>query len=371
MKLVCDLVRRMWRVGIAVACSLVSAVAAQPSRPQDPKPPYPYQVQEVTFQGANTQILHGVVTRPINSEDSSPRSPAVILLSASGAHDRNNTIAGHRTFLVLADYLTRKGYVVLRFDNRGYGLSPGARDSTSLEYSHDAEAALEFLRSQKYVDPKRIGLVGHSEGGLIAALLTARRQDIALVLVLGMSFEDLAETLVAQAESVRRGAGSDQAAAKRNADYSRRMVTIAKLPSSPERDEKMTAEMEAIREEAGESAAWSKGQLAFLNARWTQFALREDPKTSIAKISVPIVAIWGTKDSQVVPERQLAIVDSLNGSRKCPIRTQLIPNVNHILQPSTSGSVLEYAKNEISVSPDLMGKVAEWLDQLFASRSCS
>ena len=157
--------------------------AKAPGRPQEPKPPYPYDAIDVTYQNPNAKgvTLAGTLTLP----KSAGPSPCAVLITGSGAQDRDESILGHKPFLVLADYLTRHGIAVLRTDDRGMGGSTGASETlTSEDFAGDVAAAVAFLKTRKEIAADKIGLIGHSEGGLIAPLVATRDKSIAFVVML-------------------------------------------------------------------------------------------------------------------------------------------------------------------------------------------
>jgi alpha/beta superfamily hydrolase len=179
--------------------------AQAPRRPQTPRPPFPYQVQEVTFENtADGVSLAGTLTIPEGEE----QFPAAILISGSGPQDRDETILDHKPFAVLADHLTRHGMAVLRYDDRGVGGSTGRFDAaTSEDFARDAEAGFDFLRRHASIDPARVGLIGHSEGGLIAPIVAARRPEVAWIALLAGTGVNGREILLSQGERVLRAEG--------------------------------------------------------------------------------------------------------------------------------------------------------------------
>ena len=182
------------------------------NRPQDPSKPYPYDEEEVTYRNTADNVkLAGTLTLP---RDKSNRYPAVILITGSGSQDRNETIAGHRPFLVLADHLTHNGIAVLRVDDRGTGGSDrGSLNVTSENFMYDVLAGVEYLKTRKEIDPKKIGLVGHSEGGMIAPMAAVKSKDVAFIVLmagLGQKGEDVIYTQTELLQHTRRRCGHDK-----------------------------------------------------------------------------------------------------------------------------------------------------------------
>jgi uncharacterized protein len=198
----------------------------EPNRPQNPKGPLPYEQEAVTFENKTAGIrLAGTMTIPPGHRS----SPAVVLIAGSGRNDRDETVFGHKPFLVLADYLTRRNIVVLRYDKRGVGQSGGSdATATTADFAADAEAAFEFLRSQPTVNPREVGLIGHSEGGEIAPIVAARNRNVAFIVMLAGPGVPGDQLLVAQTLAVLEASGMDPARAKTQADEERQLVALVK-----------------------------------------------------------------------------------------------------------------------------------------------
>lgn len=344
---------------VALAAGLLIAFQAYAQRrPQDPVPPLPYSSTDVQFRGAKTGNLYGTLTKP---NDAGGRLPAVLLLSASGSHDRDQTAFGHRTLLVLADRVTRLGFIVLRIDFRGYGKSPGTPTSTTEAFSFDAEAAFEMLKSRDDVNINAIGLLGHSEGGLIATLLMERRNDIAFSVMLNMALLNIGEVIVAQAYTVPKAMGKPETFAERNALTARRWIEIARKNQDSEiRKQLLTEAIETARVEAGESREWARGQLEFMNSDWMQFALHYEPTRVIGITRVPTLLLFGGSDIQVGPEAQLEKLRETR-STTAAVETRVVPNVNHLLQPSSTGDPREYARIPTTVADAMWDEISRWL----------
>jgi len=180
-----DTIEGQWKQGNWLKPLVLKRVQkiGKPLRPQTPIPPYPYAEKEVSFINVEANArLAGTLTLPKTGFP----CPAVILISGTGAHNRDYSIFGHRPFLVISDYLTRQGIAVLRFDDRGVGASSGDRSqATSEDYALDVLSGMKFLKDYKDIDQQKIGLVGHSEGGTIAALTAARSSDVAFIVMMG------------------------------------------------------------------------------------------------------------------------------------------------------------------------------------------
>ena len=340
-------------------------------RPQTPKPPFPYRQELVTYENkAGGITLAGTLTVPPGE------GPflAVLLISGSGAQDRDETLLGHKPFLVLADDLTRRGVAVLRVDDRGVGGSSGKTiESTSEDFAGDVLAGVAFLKGRREVDPRRIGLIGHSEGGIIAPMVAARSADVAFIVLLagtglpGDEILALQRTLILKAngmkdEQVRRlneGAGRLVAAAKAATDpkaATEMLRTVAKefLAGLPQEERAGLGDLGAL-----------EGQAALLASPWFRFFLAYDPRPTLAKVRCPVLALNGEKDLQVPPKENLAaIARTLREAGNDRVTIRELPGLNHLFQACTSGAPSEYARIEETFAPAALRIIGDWiLDQ--------
>lgn len=339
-------------------------------RPQEPKKPYPYDDEEVVYENKTDGVkLAGTLTLP-NLEG---RCPAVLLISGSGPHDRNGAMRGHKPFLVLADHLTRQGIAVLRVDDRGVGVSTGdCFEATSEDFAGDVVAGVEYLKSRKEINAKQIGLIGHSEAGIIAPMAAVRSPDVAFIVMMagtGLTGERvlyLQTTLLAKALGV-----SDDVVAAPLAQQER-LFTIIK----EEKDNAVAAKK--IREfligniskklseeerEAREAAIESQIKLELLSP-WFRFFLTYDPKPTLSKVRCPVLAIVGEKDLQVAPKENLrAIEDALKAGGNTQYTIKELPNLNHLFQTAETASPGEYAKIEETISPSALSLISKWIRQ--------
>lgn len=346
-----------------------------PSRPQEPEPPFPYEVEEVRFENPEAGIeLAGTLTLP---EGEGP-FPAVLLVSGSGPQDRDETVFGHRPFLVLADHLTRRGIAVLRVDDRGVGESGGTfADATSLDFALDARAGLDFLESRPEVDRDAIGLVGHSEGGIIAPMV-ARRSDRVDFLVLlagpGLPGEDL---LLLQGAAIARAMGASAAQIDEQQALQEALFRVVGEEKDPEaRQERLEATLrervermsDAERAVGGiptDSAgleAWLEAQVSRAASPWFRFFLRHDPREDLRQVSVPVLALIGGRDLQVPPEENLPEIEAAlvrGGNRDVTVME--LEGLNHLFQHAETGSPAEYARIEETMAPEAMEAVAQWI----------
>ena len=352
----------------------VSNAAPEKRRPQTPLPPFPYDVRDAAFRNANDTVdLAGTLTLP---QGAGPW-PAVVLVSGSGQQDRDETLMDHKPFLVLADALTRAGIAVLRYDDRGVGGSTGdPSKATSVDFSRDAEAAVDWLKEQPGIDQEKVGVVGHSEGGLIAAMLASRRSDLAGIVMLAGTGVDGGRILISQGELVLRSEGLGGVDQLRRSRIMQEAMIDAVRGSAADADPAALATKAGTRiraelaEEMARADADAKAQLDAavadglrrLSAPWFRFFIGHDPAADLAKVSCPVLAIVGEKDVQVDPALNLpAIRQALAAGGNADATVEELPGLNHLFQTCTSGAVSEYDRIEETFSPVAIATVRDWL----------
>lgn len=341
----------------------VDAIPA-PARPQEPKKPYPYAEEEVVVPHAKANIqLGGTLTLP---KGTAP-FPAVVLVSGSGPQDRNETVFGHRPFLVLADDLTRRGIAVLRVDDRGVGKSTGVRQgATTDDYAGDVAACVAYLKTRKDIDPKRIGLVGHSEGGMIAPIVATRSKDVAFIVLLAAPGVPGDELVTLQQRSMLRSMGGNDAQIDEMSAIQRKILNLMKETSDEavlrvKLKELMTAEIAKASDDAKAMFPSVDGvvdaQIKRLNSPWFRWMLAYDPRPNLQKVQVPMLAVNGSKDVQVTPK------ENLDGIRAAAPKATIVelPGLNHLLQTAETGALTEYASIEETIAPAALKVVGEWI----------
>ena len=346
--------------------------APKPTRkkkPQEPDRPYPYLDEEVIYQNKSAGItLAGTFTRP---KEGGPFA-AVLLITGSGKQDRDETIMGHKPFLVLADFLTRKGIAVLRVDDREAGKSTGNfAASTSADFATDVEAGITYLKTRADVDPKRIGLMGHSEGGLIAPMVAARNADVAFIVLLGGQGLTGEEVMVLQGQQIMKVQGATEAQLETQKRVQTRLFAIVKAEADPaEREKKLQATMDEENEKAlGKDVKLSDvqkqgvdAQLRMLKGPWLRFFLIYDPREALRKVRCPVLAMVGDKDAQVLPKENLSEIEkALKAGGNTDYTIKQMPNMNHLFQVCKTGDVLEYAKIEETISPIALDVIGTWI----------
>jgi uncharacterized protein len=334
------------------------------SRPQEPKKPYPYQEEEVVYENKKDKVtLAGTLTLPRLEKP----VPAVLLITGSGSQDRNETIMGHKPFLVLADYLTRRGIAVLRVDDRGVGgSSKGKPTDTNENYADDALVGVEFLKNRKEIDSRKIGLIGHSEGGIIASLAAAQSKDVAFVVMLaspGIPGDKLLDMRTAR---LMRANGASEELIAQTRLLQKLAVAFQKEenPGSQAADSFRAQGERIIKEMPDEQKARMSEYLKLMLTRpaWYRYFVAYDPRPTLKKLRVSVLAVVGEYDLQVPPKENLiAIAEALKKSGNKDYTTVELPRLNHHLQTSETGSPDEYGKIEETISPVALTLVADWI----------
>jgi uncharacterized protein len=339
-------------------------------RPQDPQKPYPYIEEEVTYENKIDGVkLAGTLTLPRSKEP----SPAVVLITGSGLQDRNETVAGHRPFLVLADHLTRLGIAVLRVDDRGAGGSAhGSPTATSENYAGDALAGVEFLKNRKEINPRQIGLIGHSEGGIIAPIAAVRSKDVAFIVMMAGPGLPGDEVITIQTDLLLKAQGTEPEGLKLTRDMFNAVFAILKTNADSAAAEKQiretiaakTAAMtDAQRKNLEEILKTIDTQLKqFYLSEWFRFFLRYDPRPTLRKVVIPVLAINGEKDLQTAPKENLDnIAAALKEGGNKDFSIVLLPEQNHLFQTSRTGLPTEYSQIEETISPITLKTISDWI----------
>jgi len=339
------------------------------NRPQEPKPPYPYKEEEVTVENKTAGItLAGTLTEP----DSGGPFPAVVLITGSGPENRNEEIFGHKPFLVLADYLTRRGIAVLRCDDRGVGKSGGdAKTATTADLATDTKAEFEYLKTRKEIDPKRIGLLGHSEGGIIAPIVANEAPDVAFVVLMAGTGVPGDSVLMLQSHLVAKAEGASDSALATGARTERTILdvvmtepdsatAVTKLRLLVKQTLAQTPAADSQTAKASEQTA--EQQIETMLSPWFRYFLSYDPRPALMKLKQPILAIVGGKDVQVAPKENLAAIEAaLKAGGNKDFTVKELPGLNHLLQTANTGGVGEYSKIEETISPTALKVMGDWI----------
>lgn len=338
------------------------------NRPQEPQPPYPYREEEVTFMNTVENFsLAGTLTLP---QGEGP-FPAVVLISGSGQQDRNETVFMHKPFLVLADHLTRNGIAVLRYDDRGVGKSKGnAIKATSLSFADDAEAAVNYLMQRPEINVKKIGLAGHSEGGLIAPIVASRSRNIAFIVSLAGPGVKGYDVIIRQTGDIMKASGSTQAEIDETLATNGQLFRM--LMDEPDQRKFPKEAMEwygreldkksLTQEERKQKMADFTQGLVSVNNPWMRYFMATDPAQFWSQVKCPVLALNGEKDLQVSQEVNLpAIKAALRSGGNRKVKTVMLPGLNHLFQHSETGSPDEYIRIEETFSPAAMDLMKSWI----------
>lgn len=354
---------------VAIVAYLAWPEATMAAKPQEPKHPYPYQTEKVTIPNNNGDVaLSGTLTLP---RQQGPFA-AVVLISGSGAQDRNEEVFGHKPFLVIADYLTRQGFAVLRYDDRGVGKSSGDfGQATSADFATDAESAVAYLRSRKDIAPDKVGLAGHSEGGVVAAIAASRSKDVAFVMSLAGPGVLGIDVITLQSELIARAGGVDEAgiAFIRKANNDIKEI-LRSTPDTAVLRTRLTAYTKTNLQDYPSQMLppgiakedFFKHQVQAMCSPWYQYAYQMEPASFFAKVSCPVLALNGGKDLQVDARQNLPeIAKAVRAGGNANVTTRELPGLNHLFQACDTGHPNEYAGIEETFSPDALHLMGEWL----------
>jgi dipeptidyl aminopeptidase/acylaminoacyl peptidase len=329
----------------------------KPLRPQEPAKPYPYYEEEVSFENNEDGVtLAGTLTLP----QKDGIFPAVVLISGSGPQNRDEELMNHKPFLVIADYLTRNGIAVLRFDDRGTFASTGDfKTATSYDHSKDAEAGVKYLQTRKEINKKKIGLMGHSEGGAIAPMIAARNKDIAFIVLLAGTGVRGDQILLLQQNLLAEASGISEEYRNQNKTMHEGAFNII-LQSTD--IEQLKNDLTNYLKEAITDDNLIKKSIAELTNPWMLYFIKYDPAPALEKVKCPVLALNGEKDLQVPAKVNLdAIQTALTKGGNKRVTTKAFPGLNHLFQECTTGLPAEYATIEQTFSPAVLNEVLTWI----------
>lgn len=350
-----------------------SQSALRQKRPQTPQPPFPYRSLDVSFESVQDGVsLAGTLTLPADPG----QHPGAVLITGSGPQDRDETLLGHKPFHVLADYLTRRGIAVLRYDDRGVGKSSGNHaTATTADFADDARAAARFLAQHPDVDSQRIGLIGHSEGALIAALIASSPErttqpNIAFLVSIAGTGVTGAEILAKQTELVSKAAGATQTEISRSLALQRAIIAaIRKSPRSANLKDVVKRAVETHLAQLPKSERDAVGPKEPIIARaeqwasrWFRFFIDHDPRPNWAQLRCPVLAIWGEYDLQASPDQNLPEIErALMSGGNENYQVIVLPKLNHLLQTAKTGSPAEYNTIEETMAPSALRIINKWI----------
>jgi pimeloyl-ACP methyl ester carboxylesterase len=339
--------------------------------PQEPVKPYPYSSEDVKFDNpvAEGVTLAGTLTLPKEGG----KFPVAILISGSGRQNRDEELLGQKPFLVLSDYLTRHGIAVLRYDDRGVAQSTGDfSKATTADFATDVEAAIAYLKTRPEIDPKHIGLIGHSEGGIIAPMVAARSKDVAFIVMMAGTGMPGRELLPLQAELIGRASGMSEEELKTSKEINTHIFNL--VAKTPDLD-KLRPELKSyLQEVVGKLPASEKPkgvsdedfiqtQINQVANPWMVYFLNYDPIPALKKVKCPVLVLNGDKDLQVPSKENLPLIrKALKHNHSAEIVE--FPGMNHLFQECTTGSPDEYAKIEETLSPKMLKVTTDWIGKV-------
>lgn len=354
--------------------SAVPYVAKQINRPQTPKPPFPYKSEEVIYAGNNLQY-GGTVTIPQGGGS----FPAIIMITGSGQQDRDETIFNHKPFAVLADALTRNGFIVLRVDDRGIGNSTGNFSiSTTADFVNDVNASINYLKTRHEVNERKIGLLGHSEGGMIAPVVASQRKDIDFIVLMAAPGVKIIDLMSAQNAAILRSAGLDSLAAESIKPVYAQIITA--ITAAADTNTAKTNALQILNNwktrtdtstlhkfgfiTPTNDTDYVRQMISFSSTPWFKYFIQFDPQPYLKKLKkVKVLAINGSKDIQVIPQQNLPAIRSalVEGSTRT-FEVRELPGLNHLFQTCGSCTILEYGQLEQTISPVALQAITTWLN---------
>lgn len=344
------------------------------NRPQEPKPPFPYKVEKINFnQIARGFTLAGTLTLP---EGQGP-FPAVVMVTGSGSQNRNEEIFGHKPFWVIADHLTRSGIAVLRYDDRGVAASGGmATGSTTADLALDARSAMEFLLTRSEIDKSGLGIIGHSEGGMIAFMLASEYDDISFVISLAGPGVDGKTILLEQSEYISRLSGVSESIVEDNRIVMDKVYDLMIVNDTHKTWGEEVIEFTSSYYSNKEKGLYSEGDIEQAKRNllasipessyaWMRYFVMYDPTSDFASIDCPVLALNGAKDCQVLAEKNInAIKKGFQASGNKQLTAMILPGLNHLFQNCKTGLPTEYNMIEETFDQNTLKLMSSWILQL-------
>jgi pimeloyl-ACP methyl ester carboxylesterase len=337
-------------------------------RPQTPQPPFNYKIEDVTFTNPfDKNTLAGTLTKPLNQKS----YPIVVLISGSGQQNRDSELFGHKSFWVIADDFAKKGIGVLRVDDRGTGSSNGATmNMTTQNFAEDTNAAVEFLTQKGFTN---IGLIGHSEGGIIAPMVASKNKKVKFIISMAGPGIPIDELLVLQTNAIAKVSGATEEEIKLGEATNRKIYALLKNYNGTDLQDEVKnifiANMQKLPKEqqpsAEEIAKTAEQESVKTTIPWFTYFIKINPDEYWSKLKIPVLALNGSKDLQVISKENLAgIKASLEKAKNKKIDMVEFPNLNHLFQEAKTGSVEEYGQIEQTIAPQVLDKMSSWILKL-------
>ena len=352
--------------GMPLPLNLKKGEASRPKRPQEPQPPFPYRSEEVTVKNERDGInLAGTLTLP----EKGTKFPAVVMVTGSGAQNRDEEIMGHKPFFVIADYLTRNGIAVLRCDDRGTAASQGTHaTATNEDFATDTEAMVNYLRSRKEINAKKIGIIGHSAGGIIAFIVAKKDPSIAFVVSLAGAGVRGDSLMLKQVELISKSQGMPDAVWQgMKPSIRNRYAILQQTDKTPEELQKelyadVTKTMSPEQLKDLNTIQQLSAQISSMTSPWYLHFMRYDPAQDLKKLKCPVLALNGEKDIQVDAAMNLAAIqERITGNGNKNVTVKAYPNLNHLFQTCEKGTLAEYGQLEETINPEVLKDIIEWI----------
>lgn len=338
-------------------------------RSQEPVKPYPYYSEDLTFQNTNAHItLAGTLTLPAKDGV----YPVVILITGSGPQNRDEELLGHKPFLVIADYLTRNGIAVLRYDDRGTAQSTGNfTTATSADFATDVEAAIAYIKTRKEINKNKIGLMGHSEGGVIAPMVASTNKEVNFIVMLAGTGIPGDELLLLQQKLIAKASGATEADIQKSQKINTAIFAMVKHSTNTQTlQAEITSYLQQLLKDTSTAPSLNgmnsddfvKTGVNQVTGPWMQYFIKYDPIPALEKVHCAVLAVNGEKDLQVPPKENLtAISNALRKGGNKNFTTKEFPGLNHLFQECKTGSPAEYAVIEQTFSPTALADITTWI----------
>ena len=373
-----SIINGVFQQGIRLPLTLKKvAHISEKKRPQTPQPPFPYTVEDLVYYNKDSSIAYGATL-------TIPRGkgpfPAVLLLTGSGQQNRDEEIMGHKPFAVIADHLTRNGLIVLRVDDRGMGKTTGDLSAANTrDFANDALVSLGYLKKRKEVDQRKTGLIGHSEGGMIAQLIAASEKGINFIIFLAAPGEDIIKLMIDQNEAIYKKAGVSKENTAAYLELYKEIITAAAHHDTGALRPKIQKIVDEwishtpknvvlattrIHDEASKMALIDQfaNQLAH---PWFKYFLQYQPAPYIQKISAKVLALNGGNDIQVISGPNLAAIQkALKNGKSKVFEVKEFPGLNHLFQKCNTCTTNEYNQLEQTISPEVLDYMTAWIKKI-------
>ncbi|WP_294307093.1 alpha/beta fold hydrolase [uncultured Chryseobacterium sp.] len=330
------------------------------NRPQTPKPPFTYHTEDITFQNpVDKNTLAGTIAQPENFDKN---KPILILITGSGTQNRDEELFEHKPFAVIADDFAKKGIATLRLDDRGIGgSSKGSENDTTYNFATDINTAVDYLVSKGY---KNIGLLGHSEGGMIAPMVATMNSKVTFLVLMAGPGTPIDQLLIQQNERAGKLAGQSDLQIIQNEKINSEIYRFIKNYSGNNYDKD-------LKDFLTKNFAGQLGENAIQNIQkqtsspWFRYFIKFNPDQYLSKIKIPVLAVNGSLDFQVPPKENLeAIGQSLKKAGNPSFKTEELPGLNHLFQEAKTGAFTEYAEIEQTISPSALNTMTRWILKL-------